>query len=156
MKDELIKLLLEHIQQELCSLKEAANNAHLAAIDDQSVAETQYDTLAIEASYLAEGQSRRVQELTDATKQLAALTFKPSKSVVLGSMVQLSQDMDIKHWFFIAPAAAGFKCKINERHVTVITPSSPMAKVLLGKEAGDEISLNIASNKHDDDIHQVI
>lgn len=155
MKEELIKRLVSHIQHELSTLIEAANNAHLAAIDDQSVAETQYDTLAIEAGYLAEGQSRRVNELTNAVNNLTAMTFTDSKNVGLGSLVQLSQDVTINHWFFIAPAAAGFKCEVDGKHVTVITPSSPMAKVLWGKEAGDEISLNISANAYDDDIHLV-
>jgi len=63
MKAEVISKILTYLQNELASLSTAAKNAHLAAIDDQSVAETQYDTLAIEASYLAEGQSRRVEAL---------------------------------------------------------------------------------------------
>ena len=62
-KEKIIQDILNYLRQELSIIQEAANNAHLAATDDQSVAETQYDTLAIEASYLAEGQSRRVDEL---------------------------------------------------------------------------------------------
>ncbi len=54
-----------HLKSKIAEAEEAAMNAHHAAIDDQSVAETQYDTLAIEAGYLAEGQSRRIQMLKE-------------------------------------------------------------------------------------------
>ena len=65
-KQALVELIISDLQQALNQAISAANEAHAAAVDDQSVAETQYDTLAIEASYLAEGQSKRVQELQKA------------------------------------------------------------------------------------------
>jgi len=152
MKAEVISKILTYLQNELASLSTAAKNAHLAAIDDQSVAETQYDTLAIEASYLAEGQSRRVEALKKSIIELKALPLEQSLQVSLGSLVQLSQDTCAKHWFFIAAAAAGFRCKINDQQITVITPQSPMGQVMMEKYVDDEIQLLIGNNQLDDDI----
>jgi len=152
MKAEVISKILTYLQNELASLSTAAKNAHLAAIDDQSVAETQYDTLAIEASYLAEGQSRRVEALKKSIIELKALPLEQSLQVSLGSLVQLSQDTRAKHWFFIAAAAAGFRCKINDQQITVITPQSPMGQVMMEKYVDDEIQLLIGNNQLDDDI----
>lgn len=140
----------------------AANNAHKAATDDQSVAETQYDTLAIEQSYLAEGQSRRVDEIRYAIKRLqsiplAALQEKPQISI--GSVVQLEKDIDKQQWFFLAPAAGGYRCKLalqsNTINIVVITPQSPIGAAMIGKVLDDEISIQIAGKNIADFITMV-
>ena len=129
----------------------AANQAHAAAVDDQSVAEAQYDTLAIEASYLAEGQSKRVNDYhysINAYDQLKlALTSINNRSINLGTLVQLSVAQRPSDWFFIGPAAGGFKTKIAGQHITVITPNSPMGRALMGKQLDDDIEVLIGEKK---------
>jgi len=154
-KKQILSDIFSHLEQELSATMTAANNAHLAATDDQSVAETQYDTLAIEASYLAEGQSRRVTEIQLAKQALAQLVlrdFDESMSISLGALVQLAQDSDENHWFFIVPAAGGFRGQLEGMNYTVITPTSPMAKALLGKFVDDEVELMVGVNKLCDEI----
>jgi len=153
MKSLLVQKVIAHLRQELAVLLQAAENAHLAAIDEQSIAETQYDTLAIEASYLAEGQSRRVFELRQSITLFQKLALKQSfQTVMLGALVQLAQDEKANHWFFIAPAAAGFKVCIEDKHITLVTPSAPMGKALLGKEVDDDIELKLANQCLSDSI----
>jgi transcription elongation GreA/GreB family factor len=158
MKSQLIKKVLKHLHEELNILLVAANNAHLAAIDEQSIAETQYDTLAIEAGYLAEGQSKRVEELKQAITSfehlLEMLKQTPDRHqhIKLGSIVQLSNDETVKHYLFIAPAAAGFRCSFEERNFTVITPQSPMGKALINKLLNDEVSINLGSSQFNDEV----
>jgi transcription elongation GreA/GreB family factor len=154
-KKQILSDIFSHLEQELSATITAANNAHLAATDDQSVAETQYDTLAIEASYLAEGQSRRVTQIQQAKQALTQLVlrdFDESMSISLGALVQLAQDSDENHWFFIAPAAGGFRGQLDGNNYTVITPTSPMAKALLGKFIDDEVELMVGVNKLCDEI----
>ncbi|MBA6343088.1 hypothetical protein H4J59_19030 [Colwellia sp. MB02u-10] len=150
-KNSIIGQITEQLQQELVLALVAANNAHKAATNDQSVAETQYDTLAIEQSYLAEGQSRRVDEIRYAIKRLqsiplAALQKKPQ--INIGSVVQLEKDIDKQQWFFLAPAAGGYRCKLalqsNTINIVVITPQSPIGAAMMGKVLDDEISIQIA------------
>jgi transcription elongation GreA/GreB family factor len=151
-KNLIIAKIISQLQQELTLALVAADNAHRAATDDQSVAETQYDTLAIEQSYLAEGQSRRVAEIRQAIKSFEDFQFSIAEeqlTVVLGSLVQMEQDIAKQQWFFIAPAAGGYRCQITEQdvlvNITVITPQSPMGAALQGKELDDEVKLSIAS-----------
>ena len=155
----LISNIMQHLEQELVHCKLAANTAHLAATDDQSVAETQYDTLAIESAYLAEGQSRRIIEFESAInhlKQLAAQVKNKdngaNKVIKLGSLVQLYKDSALDKWFFLAPAAAGYKCTIAANNFTVITPRSPVGYALLNKTIGDQVEVIIGNNKLVDDI----
>lgn len=158
-KQTLVKIIIADLQKELLQAQQAANEAHAAAVDDQSVAETQYDTLAIEASYLAEGQSRRVQEYQLAIDDFNVLICNdhtPSDKVILSSLVQLANDVDMSTWFFIGPAAGGFRCKLEQQHITVITPQSPMGMALLGKQLDDDIEVSLGNNTLNDYIHQVL
>ena len=161
--------IIAQLEAELSATLIAADNAHKAATDDQSVAETQYDTLAIEQSYLAEGQSRRVTEIRDAIKRFENAQWDlttQSQKVVMGSLVQLEQaeqSLQVKqsaqnkaksaqqNCFFIAPAAGGYRCQVSDNqscmNVTVITPQSPMGEALLGKELDDEVIVSVGSNK---------
>ena len=154
-KMKIIRDILAHLEHELTAIKNAANNAHLAATDDQSVAETQYDTLAIEASYLAEGQSRRVDDIQKAKQlieQLVIRNFQKIMPISVSALVQLANESDDNQWFFIAPAAGGFRGILNGINYTVITPSSPMAKALTGKFINDEVELMINLNKQHSEI----
>ncbi len=157
-KQALVALIISELKQELNQAISAANEAHAAAVDDQSVAETQYDTLAIEASYLAEGQSRRVQELQTAINDyqvLSLLNFDENRSITQSALIQLCADSKRQQWFFIGPAAGGFRCKINGQHITVITPKSPMGLALIGKFKDDDIEVMLGSNQLNDYIAQV-
>ncbi len=157
-KKELVSLVIKYLKKELAQAVSAANEAHAAAVDDQSVAETQYDTLAIEASYLAEGQSRRVQELQEAIfsyQNLILVEFDESKPIALSALVQLNTDNKKQHWFFIGPAAGGFRCQLNEQHITVISPKSPIGNSLMQKFEEDDIDVLLGNSRLIDYIAQV-
>jgi transcription elongation GreA/GreB family factor len=152
-KKQLVDLVVTSLSKQLQQAIDAANEAHAAAVDDQSVAETQYDTLAIEASYLAEGQSKRViefQHAIDTYKTLELIEFNNDSYIALGALVQLSADAETNHWFFIGPAAGGFRSQIAQHSITVITPQSPMGIALIGKQLDDDIEVMLGSNKLED------
>jgi transcription elongation GreA/GreB family factor len=158
-KKELLNNIIKHLSTELENSELAAKNAHLAATDDQSVAETQYDTLAIEASYLAEGQSRRVDEIKYSLhlfEQLAKQEESTNSQVKVGSLVQLEKDTSENAWFYIGPAAGGFTCEINGLTFTLITPKSPMGSALINKEEADEVTIQLGSNTIVDYIDTII
>ncbi|HCM46439.1 MAG TPA: hypothetical protein DIS98_02640 [Colwellia sp.] len=149
-KKKIIEIVITELSKEYQQAIDAANDAHAAAVDDQSVAETQYDTLAIEASYLAEGQSKRVIEFKhaiDAYKALSIIEFNCDSYIALGALVQLSADLKANHWFFIGPAAGGFRCQLDEINITVISPQSPMGTALIGKQQDDDIEIILGNNK---------
>ena len=157
-KQQLVDVIVTALTQKLQQAIDAANEAHAAAVDDQSVAETQYDTLAIEASYLAEGQSKRVtefQQAIDAFQALNLVDFDAASFVTLGALVQLAADSTTNHWFFIGPAAGGFRCQQDQQKVTVITPQSPMGSALIGKQQDDDIEIILGGSKLEDYIAQL-
>jgi transcription elongation GreA/GreB family factor len=158
-KKVLVTEIINQLTIELHKAELAAEQAKNAATDDQSVAETQYDTLAIEASYLAEGQSRRVQEFKqsiNAYKVLSTEQVNTEQSIKIGCLVQLAADESSHSWFFIGPAAGGFRAIIGEQHITVVTKQSPMGKTLMGKYLHDEVGIKVGPITLNDEIIQVI
>jgi len=157
-KQKIIDEILIHLEHELSLAVFAANEAHCAAVDDQSKAETQYDTLAIEAAYLAEGQSKRVTEYQQAIKAFQALSlikYDHNKAINLTALVQLSKDVNCNSWFFIGPFAGGFRCTLADRQITVITPQSPMGQAVYGKYQDDDIEISLGNEILADYIHSV-
>jgi hypothetical protein len=160
-KKIIIEKYIALFEQELVDCLEAANKAHLAATDDQSVAETQYDTLAIEAAYLAEGQTKRSFELKKTIEQFKALlgstlyqkNFDKASPVTIGALLQMSSNADDNHWLFVAPAAGGYKITYQDSitniaiptdmTITLVTPLSPLGKALMGKYVDDDISYRV-------------
>lgn len=72
MKALLFDAIREELRAQLLRLKQAAQEAHAAATDAGSKAESKYDTRNLEASYLASGQAKQVEELADALRLFEA------------------------------------------------------------------------------------
>ena len=149
-KSKLIEQLKLQINQLLQEAEFAAQQAHLAAIDDQSVAETQYDTLAIEAAYLAEGQSKRIELYKHELQQLEALPKLDIeyKQVSSGCIVMLERDDGLKQCFWLLPVAGGQVLDFEDKTITVITLEAPFAKAMIGLNLDDEFEFVIHRQNH--------
>lgn len=158
-KQQLLNTLLEEIDKSLSIATSAANDAKDLATHEQSKPETQYDTVGLEASYLAHGQSQRVAELKLALLQwqkLRGVLIEQQKPIEFGSLIQLQNDKGNSSksnvnnngsWFLLGPAMGGLKLKQNDYLITVITNSSPLGKLLIGKYLDDEITLTLQGKK---------
>ncbi len=146
-KNAVYLLMLEKLAIDLDVLQRAAQTAYEAATHAENIAENKYDTLGLEASYLATGQARRVEEIRQALKNCQAMTlapFDPAHGIQVGALVHLEAGSGSGQWLFLAPDAAGLKLVHDEHTVTVITPRSPLGAALLGKQKDDEVLINIA------------
>ena len=142
--------LVAHIIASLTELhaiaKEGADNAHAGAIDEQSVAETQYDTLGLESAYLAEGLGRRVvmyQQEIHAYQQLALREFTADDPIKLGAYIVIGNDEGFKRSLFFGPCSGGLQVEINGIQLSVITRESPLGNALLDKYLDDEVTLKL-------------
>lgn len=138
-KQHFIEHLKFALQAKLQEATQAANSAREDATHEQSAAETQYDSLSIESAYLAQGQSERVDEAHRAIKAFEDIySLIPSKTISIGSLVCCENADGAHFWYFVAPAEGGLKLKIKDQTIWVITPFSPLGKVLLNKALDDE------------------
>lgn len=124
--------------------------AYKAATDDENVAENKYDTLGLEASYLAQGQAQRVAECEAdlATyKQLVAESFSMERSISIGAVIKLLDEHDEERYLYMGPSAGGVKFDFEAIEITVITPSSPLGQALMGCRVDDEVSVDVAGKR---------
>lgn len=149
-KRQLQHAILERLNSDLLTAQRAAQTAYEAATDEENIAENKYDTLGLEASYLAAGQARRVQEIKQALlalQQLPISDYDPQRGIQVGALILLADANDAPRWLLLAPDAAGLKVEDQGQHIMLITPHSPMGQNLLGHAEGDEVQLQIGARQ---------
>ncbi|QJE97738.1 transcription elongation factor GreAB [Luteolibacter luteus] len=139
MKERLLDLIRAELRSRFDRLSRAAKEAHAAATDPGSKAEGKYDTRSLEASYLATGQARQVEELAQDVAAFEAATlrdFGPDDEIEAGALVEVDLDGE-SSWFLLAPAAGGLELEWEGRDITLLAPSSALYGRLLGMKMGD-------------------
>ena len=120
----------------------AADHAKKTATSKENVAENKYDTLGLEAAYLAHGQSERVFQLESdlASYRTLRKNVKNDAVVALGSLLELELTTGHSRYLFVGPASGGLVVEIKGVKVAVITSESPLGKAVLGSVVGDELT----------------
>ena len=144
--------LIQHIISLLKSTHQqavsAALQAYNTATDDENIAENKYDTLGLEASYLAQGQSKRVKEIEadlETYSRLQVRSFAPEEPINVGALISLIDNNNNDKTLFIGPTAGGITLRLAGQEIALITPSAPLAQLLIGKHVGDEVELRIGN-----------
>jgi transcription elongation GreA/GreB family factor len=138
-KTDLIAHFSKELQKDLQGLKEVARVTAEAATHEESKPENQYDTRALEASYLAGAQSKRIaetEEFLSCLKHLPLKSFSNTDVIEAGALVTLSLN-DKEQFFFLAPLGGGFSTLFEGRRIQIITPSSPLGEALVGLRQGE-------------------
>ena len=143
-KADLLQRIIDTLSFDLDVAQRAAQTAYEAATAEENIAENKYDTLGLEASYLATGQARRTAEIRQALQiyqQLLLRDYDPARGVQVSNLVTLEDEDGQQRRLFLGPEAAGLKIGEGDELVTVITPRSPLGQQLAGKRVDDEVSL---------------
>jgi transcription elongation GreA/GreB family factor len=138
-KHELVKRVIEKLEEERRTLAEAALNTYEAATHEESEPEDQYDTRGLEASYLAGAQAKRVAEIEQfitTLKFLEPKEFKGEEPISATALVELDHDGK-SSWCFLLPKGGGMSVEFEGHQVQIVTPKSPMGEALVGRHAGD-------------------
>jgi len=149
-KKRLISHLITELEANYQIALTAAKRAHSTATDKENIAENKYDTLGLEAAYLAQGQAKRAVECCaelEAVNKLPAVDYSSSDEIAIGTLVNLTDEDEQQLSLFLAPVAGGLKFVFEQRNIIVITPSSPLGKNLLGKLVGDEFEFVAGQHK---------
>ncbi|AZF04492.1 GreA/GreB family elongation factor [Pseudomonas sp. R5-89-07] len=146
-KHAVLQLILEKLSADLDIAQRAAQTAYETATHEENIAENKYDTLGLEASYLAAGQAKRVEEIKQSLalcQNLQLRAYDDQRGIEVGTLLGLEDENGRQQWLFLAPDAAGLKVEVVGQPVTVITPRSPLGKGLLGKRVEDEVEILVA------------
>lgn len=149
-KSQLLQLIIEQLTHDLSVQFNAALTAHEASTHEENIPDNKYETLALEASYVAQGQANRAQEIRralDTYKQLTLQQFDDSSAIGLTALVTLTGEDDTSRTFFIGPLEGGMKL-VDDRNgdeIVVITPASPLGRQLINRGVGDLVSMRIGT-----------
>lgn len=144
-KRAILKKIIAKLTGELEVYFRAAEYARAEATHEQNKAENKYDTRGLEASYLARGQSKQAAELETAIvefEKLAAKKFAAADPIAVGALVTLELAGE-KNVYFLGPRAGGTEVLHDHQEILVITPQSPLGEQLLGRKAGDALTLKL-------------
>lgn len=147
-KSKILRLIIKQLSHDLAVQFNAAKTAHEASTHEENIPDNKYETLALEASYVAQGQANRAQEIKlalETYKQLQLRQFDDGSAIALTALVTLEGDDDSSRQLFIGPLEGGLKVVCQRTEIVVITPASPLARDLLGKVAGDLVRIGAGS-----------
>jgi transcription elongation GreA/GreB family factor len=150
--------VLERLAEDLLQVEQAARAAHETATHEENIAENKYDTLGLEAAYLATGQARRAEAIRQAMvhwRQFRPLPYDASKGIQLGALVCLVDADDQQQQLFLGPDGGSMKLLCGDQFVQVISSDAPLGRAVLGKCEGDEVSIQIASVRQQFEVLQV-
>lgn len=147
-KDSVLAAIIATLQADLDLLTQAAKTAHAAATHEECAPDNKYDTTALEASYVAQGQANRALEIRLALESYRKLILRPfdvETPIRLTALVTIEDEAGSVRRIFLGPAAGGLKLRDAGTEILVITPESVLGGELLGRVCDDEIEIDRGS-----------
>lgn len=138
------QLILDKLRVDLDIAERAAQTAYETATHEENIAENKYDTLGLEASYLAAGQARRVEEIRQSLalcQNLPLRAYDEQRGIEIGALLGLEDEKGREQWLFLAPDAAGLKVDLvgatDYRHHPALTAGQKPAGQVRRRRGGD-------------------
>lgn len=141
-KTAVAALIVAQLERDLAALEKAVAIARDTATHLDCLGSSKYETMGLEASYLAQGQGTRLIEVERALEQFRR--FKQAdqaETIALNSLVRVEDEDGKEQLLWLATEAGGLKVKYQGLPLTVITARSPLGRAMIGKQAGDECLL---------------
>lgn len=140
LKQQLQQALLADMDDDIEHALRAAKMAQATAADGNNRPENQYDTLALEAAYLAHGQSERIhqlQQLRIAINRWHVPVFDEDDELGAGALLHLqhAQQGDVLLW--LTPTG-GRQLKLAEGTVQVVNVKAPLVEQFRRCVVGDD------------------
>ena len=139
-KKLILEALIENLKQELILLESAAQSTHNLATEADLKSEGKYDTRAIEASYLAGAQQKRVDEIKIDIQMLEEIECLDSLKIQMGSLALL-EHKDQTRYYFLTATAGGTILKSEGETILVISVFSPLGNEALGLTIGESFEI---------------
>lgn len=144
-KQKILTLIIAQLSADLAVCERAVSIARDTAVHADCLGSSKYETMGLEASYLAHGQGKRLLEVERALACFEQLSLpSPSPVIGLSSLVALVDEDDEQQYLWLAADAGGLKIDYADTSITVITVKSPLGRAIVGKAADDAFEICIA------------
>jgi transcription elongation GreA/GreB family factor len=157
-KADIVQKIIEQLNDKISVLTKSAKEAHEVATSEEFAAKSKYETFALESSYLAEGQAKRAEELREALEAYQVISnrkYSKNTPIDLTALITLEDEEGKKKTVYLGPFAGGMKLKFKSNEVTVVTPSSPLGKALVGRKQGEVFEFAIQATMVEYEISKV-
>lgn len=162
-KSLLQQQVLKRLAQDLLQAEQAVRAAHETATHEENIAENKYDTLGLEAAYLATGQARRAEAIRQAVarwRQWRPRPYDASQGIQLGALVCLvdtdDQQQQQQQQLFLGPDGGSMALGSGAQLVQVISSEAPLGRAMLGKCEGDEVSIRVGPGRQQFEVLRVL
>ncbi len=138
MKRAIIDAVIQKIELELGRQSNANAQSNAATSFSASNADKQRDTTGFEAAFLAHGYARHCMDLSHHLDELRTMPIEDftGQEIDVGALVEVDLAGDVDSYLLLN-CGGGTEVQVEARKVTVITPESPLGRVLMGNvEAG--------------------
>lgn len=135
--------IVAQLQRELDLQTRAAQDARDEATSEESKSEGKYDMRGQEAAYLAEGQARLAAELVESITLFQSLDLSelpPGAPAAVGALITLEAKGN-RSRYFLGPRNGGLDATVGDLTFTVVTPTSPLGRQLIGQHVGASVHL---------------
>ena len=155
-KKRIVDTLIEKLNIELLEVESAAKSAKDLATSDDLKSEGKYDTRAIEASYLASAQNKRVEEIKLDIQMLEdlAISIGPASKMQLGSLGLIRCNAQ-ERLYFLSSTSGGSMLMIEDKPILVISVFSPIGDAALGVGAGESFEVETPKETRQYDVLEV-
>ena len=139
-RDRVLSALREALRDALEAVGRGAAMARDEATSAESRPENQYDTRALEASYLAAGQGERLAAARALVGWAELLSPKPATRIEAGALALLDGPGG-ERWVLFSPRGGPELC-VDGVRLTLISVTSPLGSSLAGLSAGDDAEVD--------------
>ncbi len=139
------------------AMADAARQTREGAVHEENRAEGDKDMRSTEQTYLARGQAMRAEELAEELarfEQMPVRAFDDDDAIAPGAVVRVLVD-GAPRVLFVVPQGGGTELAVGGVRVTVVTPSSPLGRALVGRSAGDELELVVRGATREYEIEEI-
>lgn len=135
--------IVAQLQRELDLQSRAAHDSREEATSEESKSEGKYDMRSQEAAYLAEGQARLALEIAESLALFRAVDISelPSGAPAAVGCIVILEAKGKQTRYFLGPRNGGLEVTTGDGPFTVVTPTSPLGRQLVGRRVGDTAQL---------------
>mgnify|MGYP000895091918 CR=1 FL=1 len=134
-KSEILNTVSEKLELKIKTLENLIAETRASNNETKSSMGDKYETTREMVQQEINNLQIQLNENVRAKNSLKFINITPHQIIGSGSLVETERGL-----FFIAVSLG--EISVEKKKIFIISPESPLAKVLIGKKKGDEISLN--------------